>query len=504
MATIRNEFVIAAIQRADALTDSYIRNDITKRYEFLKQTILDDESLTKDEKWKAIEIITKDIDYDKVKTNKGTKRLCENCALECLATLYCEHCVRTYLKNNFSNWTSGNGDIDNLVQECQMETFRPDNIIEWIPYNNLQDIKYITKGGCSEIYSAYWIDGEYIEWNSKEQQLKKSEPFVVILKKLENVENANRSWFDEAKSHLTLGNKQTIFVKCFGLTQDSTNGDYMLVMQLMDTDLRKYMQHQHTWKEKLNIVDNIIDALYRIHFYGAVHRDLHSGNILYSQYNDAWYISDFGFCGPANKPLKSIYGNLPYIAPEVIIGKGYTFASDIYSFGILMWEISSGQTPFNNYEHDYDLAMKIVNGMRPKIRTEIPSKYKELMKQCWDADPLKRPKANTLREEFLKMLKDIYSNNNANEFNTLEYNNSSQISSSSSNLSSSSKLHLLSTSKLHQFENLPEPRNATEEEQEAFHSQPYDFEIPNNIEDLNSSKDQEELIKDLNRLELDK
>ncbi|CAB4415944.1 unnamed protein product [Rhizophagus irregularis] len=102
------------------------------------------------------------------------------------------------------------------------------------------------------------------------------------------------------------------------------------------------------------------------------------------------------------------------------------------------------------------------------------------------------------------MMKDIYSNNNANEFNTLEYNNSSQSSSSSSNLSSSSKLHSLSTSKLHQFENLPEPRNATEEEQEAFHSQPYDFEIPNNIEDLNLSKDQEELIKNLNRLELDK
>ncbi|RGB40861.1 kinase-like domain-containing protein [Rhizophagus diaphanus] len=216
-------------------------------------------------------------------------------------------------------------------------------------------------------------------------------------------------------------------------------------------------------ERKINIVVKIIFALYTIHFYGAVHRDLHSGNILYSQYNDGWYISDFGFCGPADKPLKSIYGNLPYIAPEVIIGKEYTFASDIYSLGILMWEISSGQIPFNNYEHDYDLAMKIVNGMRPKIRTEIPSKYKELMKQCWDADPLKRPDANTFYEEILKMMKDVYSNDNANEFNTLEYDNSSQISSSSSNLSSSSKLHSLSTSKLHQFENLPEPRNATED-----------------------------------------
>ncbi|EXX60717.1 Kcc4p [Rhizophagus irregularis DAOM 197198w] len=470
MATIRREFVNDAIQRADALTDPYIRNyDVTKRFEFVKQTILDDESLTKNEKWEAIKIITNDYDYIKVKTNEGTKRLCENCALECLATLYCEHCVRTYLKNNFSNWTSGNSNIDNLIQECQMETFSPDRVIEWIPYNNLQDIKYITKGGCSEIYSAIWIDGRYIEWNSKEQQLKRSSgTFKVILKKLENVENANRSWFDEAKSHLTLSNKQAIFTKCYGLTQDSINGDYMLVMRLMDTDLRKYMQQQHTWKEKINIVDKIIFALYNIHFYGAVHRDLHSGNILHSKSNDSWYISDFGFCGPADKPLKSIYGNLPYIAPEVIIGKEYTFASDIYSLGILMWEISSGQTPFNNYEHDYDLAMKIVNGMRPKIRTEIPSKYKELMKQCWDADPLKRPNADTLCDEIEKMMKDIYSNDNANEFNTLEYNNSSQISSSSSNLSSSSKLlYSLSTSKLHQFENLPEPRNATEEEQEG-------------------------------------
>ena len=187
---------------------------------------------------------------------------------------------------------------------------------------------------------------------------------------------------------------------------------------------------------------------------------MHSGNILYLQYSNEWRISDFGFCGPADKPLKSIYGNLAYIAPEVIVGKEYTFASDIYSFGILMWEISSGQTPFNNYEHNYNLAMKIVNGMRPKIKSEIPSEYKKLMKQCWDADPLKRPDALSLFIEIEKMWKDSYNDNNKIEFNILEYNDPPQIS--QTNLSSSSKLHSLSTSKLYQFENLPEPKNATE------------------------------------------
>ncbi|GET50414.1 kinase-like domain-containing protein [Rhizophagus irregularis DAOM 181602=DAOM 197198] len=48
----------------------------------------------------------------------------------------------------------------------------------------------------------------------------------------------------------------------------------------------------------------------------------------------------------------------------------------------------------------------------------------------------------------------------------------------------------LFTSKIHQFENLPEPKNATEEGQEAFHSKTYDFNIPDNIEDFNNSNDQ--------------
>ncbi|CAI2193812.1 7134_t:CDS:1, partial [Funneliformis geosporum] len=74
----------------------------------------------------------------------------------------------------------------------------------------------------------------------------------------------------------------------------------------------------------------------RLHQENSIHRDLHSGNILYSEYSGQWYISDFGFCGPADKPLESIYGNLPYIAPEVINGKGYTFKSDAH-VGDFIW-----------------------------------------------------------------------------------------------------------------------------------------------------------------------
>src|SRR5438132_1565354 len=136
-------------------------------------------------------------DHNKMTFNEVAKRICENCQDECLATLYCEYCVRNYLKANFSNWTSGNDDIDNLIQKCQTEALHPSAIVEWIPYNNLLNIKYMTKGGCSEIYTADWIDGYFDEWDSKEQQLKRSGKKNVVLKKLENVESANQSWFEE-------------------------------------------------------------------------------------------------------------------------------------------------------------------------------------------------------------------------------------------------------------------------------------------------------------------
>ncbi|PKY59205.1 kinase-like protein, partial [Rhizophagus irregularis] len=208
----------------------------------------------------------------------------------------------------FSNWTSGNDDIDNLIQECQLKTAEPDSIVEWIPYSNLININYLTKGGCSEIYMAEWINGSYDEWDSKEQQLKRFGNQNVILKRLENVVSANKRWFEEATSHLNISNKwSNAIVQSFGLTQDPINGDYMLVMNEFDIDLRKYLQQNHnqlTWKERIQIAADIILALLRIHDENAIHRDLHSGNILLGIIGGECTISDLGFCGPADRPLK--------------------------------------------------------------------------------------------------------------------------------------------------------------------------------------------------------
>ncbi|CAB4407540.1 unnamed protein product [Rhizophagus irregularis] len=493
MTDIREDVLWTAYNRVHTL-DYTNCNNLDERHELRIQTALIDKSLTEDEKSEVIKLLNKDYDWNNIRENEGTKRICENCQNECIATLYCEHCVRNYLKENFSNWTSGNNDINDLIQKCQMKTFRPDNIVEWIPYNNLQNVEYLTKGGCSEIYTAIWIGGRYNEWDSKENQLTRYGDQYVILKELENIESANQRWFEESKSHLTISIKWADVVKCYGLTKNPSSGNYMLVMNKMKIDLRTYLKQTHNklmWKERIQIAFNIINGIDSIHEENAIHRDLHSGNILFENTSQKFHISDLGFCGPVDKPLNSVYGNLPYIAPEVIIGKKTTFASDIYSFGILMWEISSGQPPFINYEYNYDLAMKIVNGMRPKIIPGTPLEYKKLMEQCWNAGSTKRPNAGTLFGEIKNLL--LKFQNNQDESQKQIISNQHQQLSNYYLSNSSDLMRKNCTSKIYQFENFPEPKNATLEEQEAFHSKPYSFNIPNNIEDINNSSNEKNI-----------
>jgi serine/threonine protein kinase len=260
-----------------------------------------------------------------------------------------------------------------------------------------------------------------------------------------------------------MSNKWPNIVQCYGITQDPSNGNYMLVMDILDVNLKEYIQQNHnqlTWKERIQIALDIIYTLRDIHEENAIHRDLHSGNILYSKRDQDWYIGDFGFCGPADKPLKSIYGNLPYIAPEVIAGKQVTKASDIYSFAILMWEISSGQPPFINYEHDYYLATNIINGIRPRIVSGTPLEYENLMKQCWDADPLKRPNSRPLWEKMDEI--NLYYLKKSNDPTQLEINENFEINKTSSFKTNYTSSRLFTTSKVHQFEIFSEPKNATE------------------------------------------
>ena len=141
----------------------------------------------------------------------------------------------------------------------------------------------------------------------------------------------------------------------------------------------------------------ISSSLEAIHKLNLIHGDFHNGNLLAVSYN-LTLISDFGLCRSVNQTniKNDIYGVLPYMAPEVLRGKPYTKAADIYSFGIIMWEMTSGVPAFHNIPHDFQLSLDICKGIRPEIVEGTMPEYVELMKRCWDNDPEKRPTAKEL------------------------------------------------------------------------------------------------------------
>src|SRR5205807_3989838 len=101
--------------------------------------------------------------------------------------------------------------------------------------------------------------------------------------------------------------------------------------------------------------------------------------------------------GKKDDPNK-IYGVIPYLAPEVLTKKPYTKESDIYSFGMIMWEFATGKKPFHGREHNHILISEILKGKRPQITDDTPEFYAELMKRCWDHDPENRPTAGEVED----------------------------------------------------------------------------------------------------------
>src|SRR5947208_22970 len=105
-----------------------------------------------------------------------------------------------------------------------------------------------------------------------------------------------------------------------------------------------------------------------IHEKGYIHCNLHSNNIFMYDYYDS-KIGDLGLCQQLKEKdnPREIFGVIPYVAPEVLSGEPYTKESDIYSFGMIMWEHTAEKMPFYNRPHNHYLMLDILEGKRPEI-----------------------------------------------------------------------------------------------------------------------------------------
>ena len=109
---------------------------------------------------------------------------------------WCKSCQINDLKKNFTNWTSENERIDNLIQEMQLEINEMDDMIfEWIPYNQFNDIKeIISEDGFDKVYSATWKDGP-LSYNKSKNEYTRNQNKKVSLKLYNNSQNIINEFF---------------------------------------------------------------------------------------------------------------------------------------------------------------------------------------------------------------------------------------------------------------------------------------------------------------------
>ncbi|GES87639.1 kinase-like domain-containing protein [Rhizophagus clarus] len=198
--------------------------------------------------------------------------------------------------------------------------------------------------------------------------------------------------------------------------------EYSLVLEYAENGtLRKYLKENFenlTWDDKLNLAFQLAYAVSCLHDEGIVHRDLNSNN-------------------EVSNSQSRIFGMIPYIDPKIFNRKSnknnnktelYSLnkKSDVYSIGVLLWEISSGQPPFCNESCDLGLAMAILQSLRETPVYNTSKDYIKVYTDCWNIEPDDRPTINQVVDE----LKVIMTKENIiiKDFHLYDCNKDNQIS----------------------------------------------------------------------------
>ncbi|NXE56119.1 RIPK1 kinase, partial [Casuarius casuarius] len=200
-------------------------------------------------------------------------------------------------------------------------------------------------------------------------------------------------------------------VKLLGIILE--DGNYSLVMEYVDRgNLMKALQKlSMPLSVKGRFVLEITEGMLYLHEQGLVHKDLKPENILVDT-DFHIKIADLGVASFKNwsrltkeetvrqKQIKSTSqtnaGTLFYMAPEHLSSLNVkpVEKSDVYSFGIVMWAIFADKEPYEHGINEAQICFGIINGNRPDIKeviTKCPKEIIDLMKQCWEQEPEKRP-----------------------------------------------------------------------------------------------------------------
>jgi len=162
------------------------------------------------------------------------------------------------------------------------------------------------------------------------------------------------------------------------------------------------------WQQKMKFFLEAARGLAFIHGHNVIHGDLKPQNILVDE-NNVVHISDFGLSKTKSSATMHASTTVPgfslfYAAPEVFATGKMSPASDIYSFGIILWSVTTERPPYEDQlGHPLQIMMQVQLGTRPKLSSlpkGTPEDFKNLIVKCWD------PTANN-RPSFLEVLETL-------------------------------------------------------------------------------------------------
>ncbi|KAI1720293.1 protein kinase domain-containing protein [Ditylenchus destructor] len=251
----------------------------------------------------------------------------------------------------------------------------------------------IGQGAFATVYSDY------------DPQLKKR----VALKFIDLSQINDKSTLDATMNEINLFKelKHENIVECYkSYQQPSPNGiQLVLVLELVDGwDLEKWIlgkTHSLTSlipePEIWCIFRQIASAVSFIHQRRVIHRDLKPANVLIAKRSQVVKLTDFGLSRLANQAsgAKTVCGTPYYMAPERISELGYSFMSDIWSLGCILYEMAALRSPFfGEKENITSLVEKIRTADYPPIPEDCYSSQLSMLSDaCLNPDPAERPKA---------------------------------------------------------------------------------------------------------------
>ncbi len=290
--------------------------------------------------------------------------------------------LRVLLKqNNRSDKVPELGAIDERLDAVGfgMKPIHASNLL--IDYTELHFERELGKGGFGTVYLATRRFNQ------------------VAVKKLNNAMSAEASREFELEATMMARLRSPDIIQFYGYC---ISPHYCLVMEYMANGSLFQVLHGKTidlsWPQKIRIATEMACGLAFLHREGILHRDIKSLNVLLDENLHA-KLTDFGLSrikyeSQSLATVQQSAGTLAWMAPELFKRKAqYTKKSDVYSYGVTVWEMATHQIPFSDAVNPALIAAWVSEGKREEIPVECPTKLASLIEACWAPDPDTRPAA---------------------------------------------------------------------------------------------------------------